>query len=89
MAAGLPVVASKVGGVPELVVDGETGFLPEPGDDEALASAVARLVADAGLRRRMGDSGRARVAERFDLSSFYRAHAGLYRRELERAGVAP
>ena len=46
MAAGLPVVASRVGGVPELVVDGETGLLVEPGDPDELAAALGRLLAD-------------------------------------------
>ena len=59
MAAGLPVVASAVGGVDELVVDGETGLLVPQADADALASALARLIGDAELRRSMGD-GRAR-----------------------------
>jgi glycosyltransferase involved in cell wall biosynthesis len=88
MAAGLPVVASRVGGVPELVVDGETGLLVPAGDPELLAAAVGRLLDDATLRRRLGEAGRARVRERFDLDSVRRAHLDLYRRELARRGLA-
>jgi glycosyltransferase involved in cell wall biosynthesis len=85
MAVGLPVVASAVGGVPEMVVDGETGYLVAPGDDRALGAALARLVADPDLRRRMGAAGRARVQERFDLPGFRAAHLALYRREMATA----
>jgi glycosyltransferase involved in cell wall biosynthesis len=84
MAAGLPVVASRVGGLPELVPDGEAGLLVAPGDTEGLAEALRRLIADPQLRRRLGDAGHAQVRERFDLASFRRAHLELYSRELAR-----
>jgi glycosyltransferase involved in cell wall biosynthesis len=87
MAAGLPVVASRVGGVPELVVDGVTGILVAPGDEQELAAALRRLLDDPALRRRLGDAGRARAEERFDLESFWRAHLTLYSRELARRGL--
>ncbi len=87
MAAGLPVVASRVGGVPELVVDGETGLLVRPGDPEQLAAALGRLLADELLRRRLGEAGRARAREHFDLDSVRRAHVDLYRRELAKRGL--
>jgi glycosyltransferase involved in cell wall biosynthesis len=87
MAAGLPVVAASVGGVPELVVDGETGFLIPPADEAALASALERLVADADLRRRMGAAGRARAEALFDLPTFHRLHLGLYGDELAARGL--
>jgi glycogen(starch) synthase len=64
MAHGRPVVASAVGGIPELVEDGVTGFLVPPGDVAALRAALERLLADPVLRRRMGREGRRRVAER-------------------------
>jgi glycosyltransferase involved in cell wall biosynthesis len=86
MAAGLPVVASAVGGLHELVVDGETGLLVRPGDPAALAEALRRLVADRDCRRQLGDAGRARAEERFDLAPFRRAHVDLYRRELAAIG---
>ncbi|MCW8131530.1 MAG: glycosyltransferase family 4 protein [Planctomycetota bacterium] len=65
MAAGLPVVATRSGGVPELVADGETGVLIAPGDVEGQADALLALARDHGLRARMGQAGRARAAERF------------------------
>ena len=61
MAAGLPVVASRVGGVPEQVSDGKTGLLVEPGDPNELAAALHRLTVDPSLRRRLGSAGRARA----------------------------
>ena len=65
MAHARPVVASAVGGLRDLVVDGETGILVPPGDVTALRAAIERLLADPGARRRMGLAGRARIAERF------------------------
>lgn len=67
MASGAPVVASRLSGIPELVDDGESGLLVPPGDAEAIAAAIERLAADPDLRRRLGDAGRARVLEDFDL----------------------
>jgi glycosyltransferase involved in cell wall biosynthesis len=88
MAAGLPVVSSRVGGLGELVIDGETGILVPPGDASALASALSRLIADPAERRRLGTAARARAEERFDLEPFRRAHVELYSRELARRGLA-
>jgi glycosyltransferase involved in cell wall biosynthesis len=65
MAHARPVVASAVGGLLDLVVDGETGVLVPPRDVPALREALERLLADAALRRRLGEAGRARVQERF------------------------
>jgi glycosyltransferase involved in cell wall biosynthesis len=87
MAAGLPVVASRVGGVPELVIDGQTGLLVRPRDPDELAAALERLVGDSALRRRLGAAGRKRAKEHFDLDSFRRAHVDLYSRELARRGL--
>jgi glycosyltransferase involved in cell wall biosynthesis len=87
MAAGLPVVASAVGGLHELVVDGETGLLVRPGDPEALADALGHLLADPDYCRQLGDAGRARAETRFDLAPFRRAHVDLYRRELAAIGL--
>jgi glycosyltransferase involved in cell wall biosynthesis len=61
MAHGRPVVATTVGGIPQLVEDGRTGLLVEPGDAEGLRIALERLLSDAALRRRMGRAARARV----------------------------
>ena len=65
MALGLPVVATDVGGLPEIVLHGETGQLVPPGDRAALFDAVARLAADRGLRRELGEAGRRRYLARF------------------------
>ena len=89
MAAGLPVVATRVGGVPELVVDGETGLLVPAGDTRALAAALQRLVDDPDLRVRLGAAGRARVEEHFRLDSFLEAHRNLYARMLAERGLQP
>jgi colanic acid/amylovoran biosynthesis glycosyltransferase len=67
MSAGLPVVATAISGIPELVIDGETGFLVEPRDSDALADRLCALAADHQLRVRMGAAGRARVEQQFDL----------------------
>ena len=66
MACGLPVVASRVGGLPEAVSDGVEGLLVPPGDPQALAQAVQRL-ADAGVRRQMGEAARRRALGEFSL----------------------
>jgi glycosyltransferase involved in cell wall biosynthesis len=73
-----------VGGIPEQVADGETGLLVEPGDVDGLAAALRRLAADPALRRRLGEAGRARAEEAFDLPAFRRAHLEVYSRELAR-----
>lgn len=86
MAAGLPVVASAVGGVPELVLDGETGLLVEPARPDALAAAIGRLAADPAARRRMGDAGRRRAEDEFAVDDCRAAHVALYR-SLIGAGV--
>jgi glycosyltransferase involved in cell wall biosynthesis len=65
MAVGLPVVATRVGAIPELVEDGRNGLLVTPDDAAALAGALARLLADPELRARLGRAGRATVVERF------------------------
>ena len=89
MAAGLPVVATDVGGVGELVADGETGLLVPAGDPARLAEALRSLLADAALRRRLGAAGLARARERFDLRALRDPHLDLYARELARRGVRP
>ena len=65
MAHGRPVVASAVGGLLDLVVDGETGLLVPPRDVAALRAALERLLGDADLRRRLGEAGRERIREHF------------------------
>ena len=70
MAHGRPVVAADVGGLRDLVVHEETGLLVPPRDVGALRAALERLLADRELRRRMGEAGRARIAERFTWQRF-------------------
>jgi glycosyltransferase involved in cell wall biosynthesis/peptidoglycan/xylan/chitin deacetylase (PgdA/CDA1 family) len=67
MSTGLPVVASDLSGIPELVVDGVAGLLTPPGDAAAIAAALAKLHADPSLRARLGAQGRARVEDEFDV----------------------
>ncbi|MGC8839709.1 MAG: glycosyltransferase, partial [Anaerolineae bacterium] len=65
MAAGRPAVATAVGGVPDMVADGETGFVVPPGDPEALAERISRLLKDEALRHRMGAAARERALARW------------------------
>lgn len=67
MAAGLPCVAPRITGIPELIRDGVDGLLFTASDTEELAGAIAKLMDDTDLRRAMAQSGRARVAEKYDL----------------------
>jgi len=67
MSFGLPVVACKVGGIPEVVADGETGLLVEANDPDALASALLILLEDRDLRTKMGNAGLERVKNAFEL----------------------
>jgi glycogen(starch) synthase len=78
MMMGLPVVSCRAGGVSEVVVDGETGLLVEPGDADGLRGALERLVDDAALRRRMGDAGRARYEREFRSEIAARRTADYY-----------
>lgn len=76
MGSGVPVVASGISGIPELVEEGKSGFLVDPRDVEGLAKAIAQLYRDPELRRRLGQAGRQKVLTEFDL---YRNAAVLAR----------
>jgi len=78
MAQGKPVVATAVGGTPELVVHGETGLLVQPGDVEALAAALAQLLADPEQARHMGEAGRERVQREFGAAAMAQRILELY-----------
>jgi glycosyltransferase involved in cell wall biosynthesis len=80
MAHGLPVVASRVGGIPELISDEDQGLLVPPQDPLALAAAIRRLAGDRGLRQKLGTAGRARATNEFSLSTTVRNYEQLYRR---------
>jgi len=78
MASGLPVLATAVGGNPELVVDGVTGRLVARDDPEAMADAMSALLADPGALREMGAAGRARVEEKFSIEAMVAKYLSLY-----------
>ncbi len=78
MSAGLPVVGTQVGGIPELIVEGETGFLVPPADPPALAIAIERLITDAGLRRRFGARAQQRATEMFTIERSVSLYERLY-----------
>ncbi len=69
MACGLPVIASRVGGIPEVVADESTGLLVPPANSAALAAAITRLASDPALRRRLGTAGRARAEALFNANA--------------------
>ncbi len=68
MLSWLPVVSCRIAGVPEQVIDGETGFVAEPGDEAGLANALYRLATEPGLATRMGEAGRQRAMELFAIN---------------------
>lgn len=78
MAAERPVIASKVGGLQELVQENITGLLVEAGDVAGLAEAMVRLGSDAALRQRLGSQGRARIVERFSQDRMVDQMLALY-----------
>jgi glycosyltransferase involved in cell wall biosynthesis len=78
MAAGLPVVATSVGGVPELIEDGKTGWLVPPRDAEALASRLRLLLCNPELRLSVGTAAYARVRDHFDAAQMTESFAQLY-----------
>ena len=79
MSCETPVVASRVGGIKEVVVDGETGFLVPPGDPGALADRLSVLLSDADLAKRRGEAGRRRVLEEFTWDRIAEKTVALYR----------
>lgn len=83
-AAGRPVVATRVGGISEVVDDGATGWLVPQGDDVALAARVAGLLERPESAAAFGEAARTLVAERFSAARTVEAHAELYRELLDR-----
>ena len=78
-ASGLPVVASAVGGIPEVVVDGKTGSLVPPEDPEALAATVISLLDDPVRLSEMGEAGRARIYRDFSVAGMVEGNLCVYR----------
>jgi glycosyltransferase involved in cell wall biosynthesis len=80
--SGVPVIASAVGGIPEAVRDQLTGLLVPPGDAAALAGAIARLLTDETLARRMGEAGRSLVDTEFSADLMIDGNLGVYQEVL-------
>ena len=78
MAARRPVVATAVGGIPEVIVDGETGLLAPSRTPTALASAFEHVLLDADRRKKMGEAGHQRLVDQFTFIRQVEAHVRLY-----------
>ncbi|MGO0123314.1 glycosyltransferase family 4 protein [Desulfothermobacter acidiphilus] len=87
MAAGKPVIATRVGGIPEAVLEGETGYLVPPGDSQALALALEKLLRSPDKARSMGAAGRRRAEELFSSRRMAQAVMGVYREALAHRGL--
>jgi glycosyltransferase involved in cell wall biosynthesis len=87
MATRLPSVATRVGGVPEIVRDGEDGLLVPPGDGAALRAAIVGLASDSTLRCRLAEAGQRRVLERFTIGSMVKRVENIYEKLLARKGI--
>ena len=84
MSLGVPTVATRVGGNPEIVLDEKTGLLTPPEDARAFQAAILRLLEDAGLRRRLSSAAVERFKQEYSVQSMQNAYAGLYHRVLKR-----
>jgi glycosyltransferase involved in cell wall biosynthesis len=80
MGAGLPVIASRVAGIPEVVLDNVSGVLVAPGDVPQLASALAHVLRDDALRRSLGNEARRFVTPRFGIDGYIASMTALYDR---------
>jgi glycosyltransferase involved in cell wall biosynthesis len=78
-AAGITTVATNVGGIPEVIEDGKSGFLVSPGDASSLARQIVRLIDESGLRQSMGDTARETVRRYFSFANMSRAYHDLFR----------
>jgi glycosyltransferase involved in cell wall biosynthesis len=87
LASGTPVVATRVGGVPDVVRDGVDGFLVEPGDVEAAADRLAALARDPELRERLGTAAREDIRERYSVARLVDDVDRLYRSLLAAKGL--
>jgi glycosyltransferase involved in cell wall biosynthesis len=89
MAASRPVVATAVGGASEAIVEGETGYLVSPGDDETMAQRIVSLLCHPGRAREMGELGRATVEQKFSSEAQLELTLNLYNRLLAAAQPEP
>jgi sugar transferase (PEP-CTERM/EpsH1 system associated) len=89
MSCALPVVASNVGGIPEVVTEQVEGSLVPPQDVEALAGALARYASDPALARRHGTAGRDRIVQQYSMAAMVSAYTALYARLCQQKRVAP
>jgi glycosyltransferase involved in cell wall biosynthesis len=87
MASSLPVVATRVGGNPELVEDERSGWLFEPGDVMALAAILERLARDSNLRHELGQAARRRAVQHFSLEGMIGSYRNLYLEFARKRGV--
>ncbi len=87
MGAGCPIVSTIVGGIPELITDEEHGLLVPPGDVNALAEVIERLLRDRALARRLGQAAQAKFAARFDMRQIIRRTEDLYEQLLDGSGL--
>lgn len=83
-AAAVPIIASRAGGLPEAVVDGVNGLLIPRGDIAALGTALRRLLDDAGLRKQMGEAGRARILSEFSVDAMVSGNLAIYNTVLKK-----
>ena len=88
MASGKPVVATKVGGNSELIIDGVTGFLVPVHSTDKMAEAIIKLLENDKMRRSMGKEAKKRIEQRFDINDVVRQHESLYLDLAEKRGIA-
>ena len=89
MAAGLPIVANRVGGIPEILEDGVTGLMVQPRNPEAMAKTIFQLLSNADLRSRLGNAARASAESAHTPEAYRRALAGFYQQTLGSVLPAP
>ena len=87
--SGLPVVATRHAGIPEVVVDGQSGLLVQEGDERAMAQAMVQLVRDPDLAARLGDCGRRRIQERFTIEHHLREVSQLLHQVMQQGPESP
>jgi N-acetyl-alpha-D-glucosaminyl L-malate synthase BshA len=83
-----PVVATRIGGIPEVVTDGETGFLSDFGDVEKMSNDTLRLLSDENLRREFGEKGRTLAVERYSMSKIIPQYIAYYEKVVQKAKSA-